>query len=269
MKPAPITLTRVDPETGELQGEPKKVPADHFKPKPPKLPKLDESKITLIQRGSAIGPTGRSVVYMATHREHEIAYWEAHGASLTQDERRDFASGRATAVLRPIPPAWQKDDRVDVADKIEATVFETEETLRGHRTVFRVLDCRPWYLKQTVGGGTRPKVDQYGYPAELNDGEKERARVDGAYTRSASLAVPDSGDVMDDKLTARLHAEQSMGNALKQWKGRARTSKLQLEQRLAEAHRKHRRSTARHLQRQLDQLEEKESNAQSLEKATG
>ncbi len=261
MKSQPITVTRVDPETGELQGEPEKVPADHFKPKLPKAPKLDESRLTLVQRGTAIGPTGPSVIYMTSHREKELAYWEAHASCLTREERRDIANGRTTSVLRPIPPAWSKGDCVDVADKIEATVVEMEFTHRGHRSVFCVLDCRPWYLKQTVGGGSRPKVDEYGYPAELNDGEKERARVDGAYTRSASLAVPDSGDVMDDKLTARLHAEQSMSNALKQWKGRARTSKIRLEHRLLDARNKNRRSTVRYLERQLDKIEEKDEKA--------
>src|SRR5690349_10504803 len=132
-KPSPITITRFDPKTGEIVGEAERVAHDHFKPKFPTRPTVDQAKITLVKRGHAIGPTGRSVIHVATQREKEIAYWEAHSSVLTREERRDIAGGHVTAVNRPVKPDWEKGDKVPVGDKIEASVLGVEETLRGYR----------------------------------------------------------------------------------------------------------------------------------------
>jgi len=145
-----------------------------------------------------------------------------------------------------------------VGDKIEATVLDIEETLRGYRTVFRVIDFRPVFMKQTVGGGSKPKVDAYGYPAEPTKDEIDRARADGSYTRSPSLAVPGAGDVLDDKIHARLNTETDMKNALKQSRARHRVKKMDLERMLNEARKKHRRSTIGHLERRIASLASKE-----------
>jgi hypothetical protein len=256
MKSYPVLVKRPDPATGELIEQ--TVPADHFKAKLPRLPKLDETRIELVQRGTDIGPTGRSVIYMIGHREEEIAFWEAHANCLTREERSKLARGQATAVQRPLEPAWCKGQRVDVANNVEAEVLEVEENLQGHRTTFRVVDFRPLLPKRVVGGGIRPQVDEFGYPKELTDDEKERARVDGAYTRSAELAVPGVDDELDDKLHQRLNAEASMKTAMQGSHGRVRASKLDLERRLADARAKHRRSTERYLERQIKSLDGKE-----------
>jgi hypothetical protein len=256
VRAAPITIKRPDPETGEVIEE--QVSADRFKPKLPRLPNVDESRITLIKHGNVIGPTGRSVIYMIDHREAEIAYWEAYATSLTREERTQLAGGQATSVLRPIPASWRKGDRVDIASNVEAEVFETEETLKGHRTIFRIVDFRPLLPKRIVGGSSKPRTDDQGYATEVTKKEEERARVDGAYTTSRALAVSDTEDELDDKLHQRLHAEASMANAMKGAKRRVRVSKLQLEQRLADARKKHRRSTVRYLERQIASMEDKQ-----------
>jgi hypothetical protein len=263
VKASPIKITRFDPRTGEVVGESEQVAHDHFKPKLPKHPKLDQTRISLVMRGESSGPTGHSVIHMLDYRELEIEYWEAHASTLTKAERSNLANARSMSSLRPIKPSWEVGERIEVVTNVTAEVLEVVESFRGWGTVFKVSDFRPWYMKQIVGGSRRPKTDEQGYAAPVDKAEEEAARVDGNYTRSRHLAVPDTedSDVMDDKLHQRLHAEAAMGNALKQWRGRARTSKMRLEQRLVDARKKNRRSTVRYLERQLEALDDKRKKA--------
>jgi hypothetical protein len=196
---------------------------------------------------------GWSAIHLIDHRLRIIDFWEEHAASLTKEECSDLANKRASAILRPAecPPSWCKGDILKVANNVEAEVREMEVTGRGHRTVLRVIDYRPWLMKQTVGGSSRPRTDKHGYASEPTDREKERARIDGNYTRSAAQAVPETDDVMDDKLAQRIHGEASMKTALAQSKGRVRISKMRLEQRLLDARTKHQTSTVKVLERKL------------------
>lgn len=253
MDPSSITIKRFDPKTGEMLGEPEQVDVDHFKPKLPKPPTLEEDRKGILRPDGEIINTSAGVLYMFRYREEEVAFWEAHATILTKPERSNLANGRSTSSLRPIKPEWEVGDCIEVATNVIAEVIELIEGYRGWGTVFKVSDFRPWYMKQIVGGSRRPKTDEDGYAAPVNKAEEEAARVDGAYTRSRHLAVPDSedADVMDDKLHQRLHAEASMGNALKQSKRRVRASKMQLEQRLADARAKHQRSTVKVLERKI------------------
>jgi hypothetical protein len=261
LKRGQVKVTRPDSETGEQIIE--KVRADHFKPKLPKLPKVNEERKGIVCPDGEVIHTPAGVLYVFAVREEEIAYWEAHATTLTKEERSNLANARSTSSLRPIKPEWEIGERIEVATNVTAEVLEVVESFRGWGTVFKVSDFRPWYMKQVVGGSRQPRSDEQGYAAPVNKAEEEAARIDGNYTRSRHLAVPDTedSDVMDDKLHQRLHAEAAMGNALKQWRGRARTSKMRLEQRLVDARKNHRRSTVRYLERQLEALDSKRKKA--------
>jgi hypothetical protein len=252
MKASPITIKRFDPKTGEVQGEAEQVDADHFKPKLPKPPVLREPRPSPCRAGQA-------ALHMHDHREEVIAYWEAHASILTKEERSNFANGRSTSSLRPIKPEWQEGDCIEVTTNVTAEVLEVVESFRGWGTVFKVSDFRPWYMKQIVGGSRRPKTDEDGFAAPVNKAEEEAARVDGNYTRSRHLAVPDSedGDVMDSKLHQRLHAEASMKIAMQGAKRRKRATLLSIETRIAEARKKYRSGEVRYLEREKKSLERK------------
>lgn len=249
MRASRIKVRKPDPATGELVEE--VVPADHFASKLPARPK---------PRPQREFPCSRAwqALHAFDHLEAEAEYWAAHSDCLSREERRLLASEHSS-VLRPVRPTWRKGEVLRVANNVEAKVGATEWTLRGWRTVFKVTDHRAWLLKQTVGGGGRPRVDAHGYPADLTSVEKDRARVDGAYTRSPALSVPDAGEVMDDKLHRHLHAEQSMANAMKQTKQRIRLDGMRLEMRLDEARKKKWRSTVRYLERVQQHHERKKA----------
>lgn len=258
MKAAPITIKRFDPSTGELAPGVELVRADHFAPKLPRLPRLDESRISMVERKASIGPTGRSVIAMIDHREAEIEYWEAHSTCLSREEKRALLNGKSS-LLRPIPPGWKVGDVIEVTNNVTAEVLEIDGGYRGYGIVLKVADFRPWYMKRIVGGSRKPKTDEQGYAAPVDKREEESARIDGSYTRSRALAVPDEedADVMDDKIHQRLHAEASMKQAMAGSQNRRRTTLMELEQKRLDALKNHRRSTVRHLDRRIASLKSK------------
>lgn len=254
-----VRVTTPDKETGEIIE--RVIPAKDFRPKLPSAPKVDERRITLVQRGDTIGPTGRSVVYMASHREREIAYWAAFANILTPVERRALAKGDAASVLRPLPPAWEVGDRMFVAANMEAEVIEATESPRGYGTVFKVHDYRVMYLKRGVLGSGPAKSDEDGYAPVLTPTEKARASQESAYTGSASQAIDEAGAVMDEEALRRIHSEKSAADTITQGKGRVQVTEGRLLRRLAEARAKNRSSTVRHLERELGRLRAKHAAA--------
>lgn len=263
MKASKIRVVRTDPKTGEVLGE-RRVGRDHFKPKPlPRLPKVDERKVTVIERGGHVaGPTGRTVVYMIGIRERELAYWFAYGQRLTRDERSRLANGE-TSILRPIAPDWKRGDKLTIATDLTAEVTSKGWTHRGYRTAFKITDLRPFLLRQTPSANRPPAVDEHGDPLPPTAGEIYDARIDGAYTTSAAQAVPDAGAAMDDRLHRRLHAEASMANAMKQTKLSGMEKKLRLEERLAEARRKNWTGTVRYLERMQEHHKQRDEEREA------
>jgi hypothetical protein len=254
-----VRVIKPDKETGEIIE--RVIPAKDFRPKPPAFPKLDERLITLVHRKDSQGPTGKSVIAMFAHREAVIAYWAYYAHILTREERREMARGKSTSVLRDLPASWKVGDRMFVAANMEAEVTEITESVRGHGAVFRVHDHREVLLKRGVLGDVIPKTDKHGYAAAVTPQQKEKAGIESAYTTSASQAIDEAGAVMDEAAFRRIHIEQSADNALTQSKGRVQVTKGRLRRRIVEAKAKHRTSTERHLQRQLDRILEKERNA--------
>jgi hypothetical protein len=231
------------------------IPARDFRPRPPRRPVLDETALSMMARS-------RAVLYMFAHREAEIAFWDFHDHILTRDERRAFLHDGDRSVLRPLPPAWEVGDRMYIASNMEAEVIEITESPRGYGTVFKVHDYRVMYLKRGVLGSGVPKTDKDGYAPVLSPEQKRQAAQESAYTGSASQSIADAGAVMDDDALQRIHIDQSASNALAQSKGRVQVTKGRLMRRIAEARAKHRTSTERHLQRQLDRLTARERPAE-------
>jgi hypothetical protein len=254
-----VRVSKLDKETGEIIE--RVIPAKDFRPRPPRFPKLDDRLITMVQRQDSEGPTGRSVIAMFAHREALIAYWAYYAHILTRDERQQLARGKSTSILRDLPPAWEVGDRMFVAANMEAEVTEVAESVRGYGTVFRVHDYRELLLKRGVLGSDVPKTDEDGYAPELTPEEKEKARINSAFTTSSSQAVDDAGAIMDPDAYQRIHPEQDVGNTLSQSRGRVQVTKGRLLRRLEEARGKHRRSTVRHLERELKRLAEKDCKA--------
>jgi len=257
-----------DPETGEIIE--RVIPEKSLRPQPPKEPKepqLDERLITMVKRGDIWGATGCSVVAMATHREallhyREVQlpeYWAFFSNHLRRDEQRKLARGESRAIVRPVEACWQIGDRVYVAADMEAEVMKLTKTGDDFATVFKIYDFREVLLKRGVLGDDIPQTDDHGYAPELTPTEKERARLEGAYTTSPARAVDEAGGVMDDDALRRIHAEQSAANAVSQSKGRVVLTKGRIQRRLAEARAKNRTSTVRYLERQLERLNTKEA----------
>lgn len=184
----------------------------------------------------------------------ETDYWAYYAHRLTREERTGLANGRLVAIVRPVEPVWEKGDLLEITGKQSARVGAITRTLKGWRTEIVIQDFRTFYMKRTVGGSSQPKTDEQGYAADPTEGEIERARFDGAYTQTEDQAVPEGGEVLEDKLHRRLHAEASMEKAMGQAKKRKQATEAQLEAALAEARAKHRKSTARHLERRLASL---------------
>lgn len=187
----------------------------------------------------------------------QVDYWAYYAEKLTREERADLASGRIVAIVRPVPPVWKRGDLLPITAKMSARVGMITRVLKGWRTEVTIQDFRTFFMKRTVGGSSKPRTDEQGYAADLTADEIERARLDGAYTQTEEQAVPDGGEVLEDKLHRRLHQEQSMGNALKQAKGRRKVTMARLEERLEEARRKH--WATGHIERQIERQKEKEA----------
>lgn len=251
-----VRVFKPNQETGEIIE--RVIPAKDFRPKLPTPPKVDQRRVSLVERtidgGRFVGPTGRSVVYMTSLREREIEYWEAHRVSLTRQERRQLAAGELSSVLRPIRPDWQPGDRFYVISDMEAEVLEVSESARGYGTVFKVHDHRLRYLKRGVIGNDIPKTDEDGFAPELTPEQKAQAQLESAYTHSPAQAIDEAGAVMDEDAYQRIHADQSAGNCLTQSRKRVTVTEAKLLQRIAEAQTKHRTSTVRYLERQLEGL---------------
>ena len=259
----------IDQETGEIIE--RVIPAKSLRPQAPKEPKepqLDERLITLVKRGDVTGPTGRSVIAMTTHREALVhyrqvqlpEYWAFFSNHLRRDEQRKLARGESRAITRPVEPCWQVGDRMYVAADMEAEVLKlTKSGDDQFATVFKIYDYREVLLKRGVLGDDVPQTDEHGYAPGLTPTEKERARLEGAYTTSAARAVDEAGAVMDETALQRIHAEQSAGNALTQSKGRVVVTRGRLKRRIAEAEAKHRKGMVRYLERQLARLDMKEA----------
>lgn len=259
-----VRVTIPDKETGEIIE--RVIPASSFRPRPPKHPgAIDFDRVDWVSRGGTEGVTGRSCVYVLAHREAEQDYWAFFSNHLNRDEQRHLAKDDdSNSILRPFPPLWEAGDRMYVAKDMEAEVIDVTESVRGYGTVFKVHDHRVLYLKAGVLGGSGvPQVDEHGYPVEATADEKEKARIESAYTGSASQAVNDSGGVMTDDEYARIHGEQPAANAEKQKAGRVKLTKTRLRRRLKDAEANHRRSTVRYLRRQLEILEAKEAKKQA------
>jgi hypothetical protein len=184
VKGGKIKVTRPDLQTGEVVE--RIVPASHFKPKTPKLPKLDKGRLSTPR-------TGRSVLYMHDHLEQEIVYWEAHANCLTRQERSAIAHGSA-AVIRPIKPAWSKGDTLEAASRVWATVETVKWTKRGYRTTFLVRDDRPTLMRRTPKVFEPPELDEFGHPIKHTKEAIEAARIDGGYTQDPSQAVSTGGE---------------------------------------------------------------------------
>jgi len=258
VKPAPITVRRFDPATGEMLVDPETreiieevIPAKDFRPQPPELPKIDPTMITLVKRGTVSAPTGRSVVYMSSHREAVIAYWEFHAHILSRKERSALLNNDAHSVLRPIPPEWEPGDRMYLASNMEAEVVEVTESDRGHGTVFRIHDYRVMYLRRGVLGHDTPKTDEDGYALALDPDVERQAARDSAYTTVASQAVDEAGAVMEGHAYERIHGDRGAGRALTQSKRRVRLSIDGIEKRLREAKAKGQKATVKVLERKL------------------
>lgn len=254
----------VDGETGEIIE--RVVPATEFReeaqvPDPPAYPTKPKPPT-----GSVGWIAVQWSAYEEAKEEFEEAkkqykveaknYWDHFAEKLTRKERRDLARTEIVAIIRPFEPAWQRGDRLPITDKMTAVVHSVTEIEDGYRTEVVVEDFRSFYLKPIVGGSSKPKSDERGYGIPVDAGTEEQARLDGAYTQAGDAF--NAGDVLEDKLYNRIHAQAQIGNALAQSRGRVKVSRFRLETRLNEARKAHRRSTVRHLERQLESLAEKE-----------
>lgn len=253
LKSGKLRVVKPNPQTGEVTEA--IVEADHFKPRQPRLPARTELREFPCQPGWI-------PLHVFDRLEPEADFWAAHGKTLTREERSQIAGGRTSSVQRPVEPEWVKGDKLRAANNVDVEVIETEENLRGYRTVFRVIDFRPLLPKRIVGGSSKPKTDEQGYPVDhMDETEEQRARVDGAYTTSRALAVADTDDELDDKLHQRLHAEASMARAMSGAKRRKRVTLIAIEERLNIARKKYRAGEVRYLERQKESLKRKEEKA--------
>ncbi len=271
-----VKVTQPNPETGEIvvRGA---VPVAEFQgdgqapQRPERLPAEPQPPVGsigwicaswdryLLARRAFKAAVRRGALPPDEFDQAEEQYWAYFAHKLTREERRDLARGTTVAIVRPVEPVWEKGEVLPLSNKMSARIDSFTRTLKGWRTEVVIEDFRSFFMKSTVGGSSVPTTDDEGFAAEPTKDEIERARLDGAYTQTEEQAVPESGEVMEDKLHRRLHQEQSMKNAMAQSKGRVRASRFRLEERLNEARKKHRRSTVRHLERQLASLAEKES----------
>lgn len=236
-KPSPVLVRRPEPATGELVEETR--PANSFGVQLPSKPTTPDPY---------------------AWRD----FWGAHSEFLTREERRKLAKGRTQAALRPLEfkPAWQKGDVLDVASHLQAEVLKIDWSRDGYITHFRLIDHRPLLMAQTMGGAGTPWVDEHGYPVQYSESVKEASRIDGAYTRSISQGVADAGEVLDEAVLKRLHADTAIGSARKRRRNRVHVDLGRLETRLEEAKVKH--WSTGHIERQIAKLKARKSKTEKV-----
>jgi hypothetical protein len=251
-----IKVTRFDPKTGEVLRE-SKVPADHFKPK---LPTFPRRRPVLVSR---VCPRYQGLLWLSIYdlREREAEYWLAHMHALTRYEREHLANGSA-AVVRPLEQEWEQGETFHVVSNVTAEIVKTEWLRHSggvfgkdimYRTTFKVTDFRPFFMKRVP---TPPQVDRHG-----KSGHDQDARIDGAYTSSHSLAVPDSAEEIDDQLRRRLHPDASMAGAVRRGKLNNLERRTRLEARIGEARGKYQHRMVRYLERELQKFEQRNEAA--------
>lgn len=262
-----VRQTQIDKETGEIIE--RVVSASDFKPDaqipdppaPPTKPTPPTGSVgwIAVQWSSYEQAKEEFAEAKEIYKAEAEAWWEHFAERLTVQEKRDLARGRIVGIVRPFEPAWARGDRLPITDKLTAIVEAVEEIEDGYRTEVVIEDFRSFYLKPIVGGSSKPKSDKNGYGIPVDPTTEEQARLDGAYTQAGDAF--DAGDVLEDRLYRRLHAESAMKTAMAQAGGRRRVSTLRLEQRLEDARRKHQRSTAKALERKIKAAKAREEKA--------
>lgn len=133
--------------------------------------------------------------------EGELAYWLKHANRLTHEERQAILAGEISAVVRPIRPAWEEGDWLRVASgfDIVITAVKASPGLRreSYRTTYKQRDFRPNLMRRVVPVNAAPAFDVFGEPIPPTEAAIRAARIDGGYTQSAGLAVPDSAEEVD------------------------------------------------------------------------
>ncbi len=129
--------------------------------------------------------------------EAELAYWLKYGDRLTHEERKAILHREISAVVRPIEPMWGEGDRLQVASGFDIIVTSIRERGGVYRTRYSKEDFRPNLLRRSVPVNDSPAFDVYGEPIAPSPAAIKAARIDGGYTQSHALTVPDSAEEVD------------------------------------------------------------------------
>jgi hypothetical protein len=258
-----VKVMRPHPETGELIEE--VVAPRHFKPRPPRRPRIKEPA-----RTSGPGAVGLRWLAVYDLRVKEWLYWEGYRHRLTRQEREAIAAG-ATSVIRPIEQEWETGEVLEVALNLSAEVIETTWMKRRvggpfendlqYRTSFRVTDGRPFLLRRGVIGSGTPAVDAIGDPVAATGEEIDQARIDSGYTESPSRAIDDSGEEVDPSLHRSLHRHQPAANARRQARLTRKQKIERIEERIEDAKKRFERKKVGMLERQLRSLKKPHKKA--------
>lgn len=122
-------------------------------------------------------------------------FWSQRSSSLALDERQRIAHGDYTPLWRPEPPSWSAGEWLKVAANLWIVPHPARARKapgRGYSISFdRVRDFRARFLRRVPQMFDPPKLDERGFSIPPTATAIEAARLDGNYTSSRMLAIPE------------------------------------------------------------------------------
>lgn len=155
-------------------------------------------------RQAAGASLGRALVEYLAEGERAVAFWRRYENRLTQPERHRIAKGDYASIVRPLAPAWQDGDWLEVRSNLSIQVIEVRWRRQSYRTTFNVRDFRVRRVRRVPQMFDPPDRDELGIPVPHTASAIEDARLDGNYTASAALAVPEDDEAIDDDVQNRI-----------------------------------------------------------------
>lgn len=127
----------------------------------------------------------------------DAEFWERYADRLHPDEAAAIAEGDIGILKRPVEPTWTAGEWLEVRSNLWMRPHKPKFTHRGWRITFDLRDFRTHLVRRVPPMFDPPELDSYGEPIPPRAGAIMRARLDGSYTASHELAVPEDDEAPD------------------------------------------------------------------------
>jgi hypothetical protein len=128
----------------------------------------------------------------------EADFWEKWASRLNPEERKGIVQGDSGVIRRPVEPEWPALEWMQLASNFWIKPHRPKFTHKGWRITFDIRDFRVRMPRRVPQMFEPPELDSFGDPIPPTPDAIESARLEGNYTSSAELAVPDVGESVPD-----------------------------------------------------------------------